>query len=109
MRQVKIGKKEYTIKLSYNAQKAWQEETGRKFEELDETVEPDELISLIWYGLKSGAIIDGVELDISRDEINEYLGIADVSRITALLFSDMAKSIEDANSEIKKNNLVKKG
>jgi len=107
MRQVKIGNKSYTIKLSYNAQKAWQEEHGKGLEELNEGVTMEMLISLIWYGLKSGSIIDGKDLDLTVETLAEMLDSGEVTKITTLLFSDIAASVNDATTDLKKNKLIK--
>lgn len=83
--KMKIGDREYPMRLTLGAMLRFQRETGKELNEAEADMSMTMLIVLMWCCLVSACQADGVECDLTMEQMADRLDVKDVNRFSSQL------------------------
>ena len=83
--KMKIGDREYPMRLTLGAMLRFRRETGKELNEAEADMSMTMLIVLMWCCLVSACQADGVECDLTMEQMADRLDVKDVNRFSSQL------------------------
>lgn len=89
--KMKIGDREYPMRLTLGAMLRFRRETGKELNEAEADMSMTMLIVLMWCCLVSACQADGVECDLTMEQMADRLDVKDVNRFSSQLSQEAKK------------------
>jgi hypothetical protein len=88
--KMKIGDREYPMRLTLGAMLRFHRETGKELNEAEVSLSMNMLTVLMWCCLVSACQADGVECDLTMEQMADRLDVKDVNRFASQLSEGQA-------------------